>query len=270
MIDWDDAFDNSGYVDGAEQLAGQWVTEAETYRASRVAQQRAQLDLSYGAGTREVFDLFHPDETAKGTLVFIHGGYWHKLDKSYWSHFANGCVLNGWSVAIASYPLAPQASIGQITDSITRLVSYIAETTEGAITLTGHSAGGHLVSRMACVGVLPESVVNRIARVVPVSGVYHLNPLLKTTMNDKLRLTESEVMTESPVYLEPINNLPVTFWVGDQERPEFLRQTRMIAERWSAKGAQIHSVYEPGCHHFNVIASLQDKHGALTREIVQV
>ena len=71
MIDWDDAFDNSGYVDGAAQLAGQWVTEAETYRASLVAQQRAQLDLGYGAGEREVFDLFHPDETPKG-LSLIH------------------------------------------------------------------------------------------------------------------------------------------------------------------------------------------------------
>ena len=270
MIDWDDAFDNSGYVTGATRLVEQWASEAEAYRSNRVAEQRAQLDLSYGSDTREVFDLFLPDTTSKGTVVFVHGGYWLRLDKSYWSHFATGCISNGWAVAIPSYPLAPQVSITQITNSISRMVKHVAEITDGVIALTGHSAGGHLVSRMICNGVLPQTVVARITRVVPVSGVYHLNPLLKTKMNDELGLTDSEVMTESPVHLEPVTGIPVTFWVGDHERPEFLRQTRMIAECWSAKGANINSVYEPGLHHFNVIISLQDKHGTLTREILQV
>ena len=270
MIDWDDAFDNSGYVPGADKLAEQWTSEAEIYRSARVVLQRARLDLPYGSGAREEFDLFLPDATPTGTLVFVHGGYWHMLDKSYWSHFANGCVSNGWAVVVPGYPLAPQVSITQITDSITRMVSHVAEITDGVIVLAGHSAGGHLVSRMICTGVLPESVLVRIKRVVPVSGVYHLNPLLETKMNDKLRLTESEVMTESPVHLDPVRGIPVTVWVGDHERPEFLRQTRMIAECWAAKGVQVHSVYEPGFHHFDVIASLQDMHGTLTREITQV
>jgi len=270
MIDWDDAFDNSGYVAGVEELAAQWVSDAAAYRSARVARETAHLDISYGSDAREAFDLFLPDDRPKGTVVFVHGGYWHKLDKSYWSHFANGCVSNGWAVAIPSYPLAPQVSVSQITESISRMVQHVAEITDGAIALTGHSAGGHLVSRMICTGVLPKVVVARITRVVPVSGVYHLNPLLKTTMNDTLRLTESEVMTESPVHLDPVTGIPVTFWVGDHERPEFLRQTRMIAEHWAAKGVQAHSVYEPGFHHFNVIASLQDMHGTLTREITQV
>ena len=123
---------------------------------------------------------------------------------------------------------------------------------------------------MACDGVLPELVAERITRVVAISGVYHLNPLLETKINDKLKLTLSEVMSESPVHLQPVSRFPVTFWVGDQERPEFLRQTRMITECWSAKGTRVQSMYEPAKHHFNVIKSLQDKKGSLTREILQI
>ena len=269
MIDWDDAFDNSGYVDGADKLVEQWAVEAKAYRTNCVAQQRARLDLQYGTDPREAFDLFLPEDTPKGTVVFVHGGYWLRLDKSYFSLYAHGCISNGWAVAIPSYPLVPQVFVSQITESIIRVVNHIAEAFDGDIALIGHSAGGHLVSRLACAGVLPESTVSRITRVVAVSGVYHLNPLLNTKMNDKLQLTESEVMTESPVHLEPNQSIPVTFWVGDHERPEFLRQTRMVAECWSAKGALVHTVYESACHHFNVIATLQDKNGSLTREIVQ-
>ncbi len=270
MIDWDDAFDNTGYVNGAEKLAPLWQSEAQAYSANCVSQQRAQLDISYGAGEREVFDLFLPPERPKGTLVFVHGGYWLRLDKSYWSHFAHGCISNGWAVAIPSYPLAPQAQISKITDSIAALLVHIADATAGPIALAGHSAGGHLVTRMVCAGVLPEPVLNRISSVLAISGVYHLNPLLETKLNDTLQLTESEAMAESPVHLQPATNIPVTFWVGDHERPEFMRQTRMITERWSAKGARVRSVYESDKHHFNIIASLQDTHGALTREILQV
>ena len=269
MIDWDDAFDNSGYVNGSDKLAEKWAIEADVFRISMMALHRARLDIRYGPDPRESFDLFLPEETPKGTLVFLHGGYWLRFDKSYWSHYAKGVLANGWAVAIPSYPLAPQLTIAQITDSIARLICHIAETEDGAIALAGHSAGGHLVTRMACAGVLPESVAEHIIRVVSISGVYHLNPLLNTKLNDTLQLTQSEAMTESPVHLQPVSTIPLTFWVGDQERPEFLRQTRMIAERWTVIDAQVHSVYESDKHHFNIINSLQDKHGNLTREILR-
>ena len=270
IIDSDDAFDNSGYVDGAVELPAQWSIEADTWRTALAAHQRVQLDQQYGPAAREVFDLFSPENKPEGTLVFVHGGYWYRLDKSYWSHFASGCLSHGWAVAIASYPLAPDVRLTKITDSIRQCVEHIATITDGAIVLAGHSAGGHLVSRMICSGVLSQAVLARINRVVAVSGVYHLNPLLNTAMRDKLQLTESEVMTESPVHLESVTTVPVTFMVGDHERPEFLRQTRMVAECWSAKGVPVRTIYEPGLDHFNVINSLQDNNGTLTREIVQV
>lgn len=269
LINWDDAFDNSGYVPESVSLVDLWATEAACMRAQLTAQGRAQLDLGYGSHAREIYDYLLPDSSPQGTLIFIHGGYWHRLDKTYWSHFAKGCLSHDWAVAIPSYPLAPEARIAEITLAIKRLVIRVAESTDGPIVLAGHSAGGHLVARMACQGVLPDEVAGRIRRVVSISGVFHLNPLLTIQMNEVLQLTESEAMTESPVHLEPCGAFPVTFWVGAQERPEFLRQTRMITECWVAKSADIQDVYESGLHHFNVIQSLQDQQGSLTKAIVK-
>ena len=269
MIDWDDAFDNSGYVTGSQNLPQQWAEAAEAVRNVLKNNGRAKLDQAYGSGDREVYDLFSAVGPAKGTVIFVHGGYWLRFDKSYWSHLAQGCLENGWNVAIPSYPLAPNAQIGQITAAVTRAVVEIADVSHGTIALIGHSAGGHLVSRLMCRGVLPAHVAKRISRVVSVSGVHHLDPLLGTKLNEKLRLTPDEVASESPVHLSPSPEIQVTIVVGDQERPEFLRQARMLAERWAAKGADVRTIFEPGTHHFNVVASLAEVNGMLTKEVLR-
>lgn len=267
MIDWDDAFDNSGYVPGSANMAQMWAKDADAFR--REIDDRAHLDLRYGGGPRETLDLFMPVGAPKGALIFVHGGYWHKLDKSYFSHFAGGALDRGWAVAVPSYPLAPDVRISDITNSIVKAVVLTCEKISGGLVLAGHSAGGHLVSRMACAGVLPEIVASRLQRVVSISGVHQLGPLIGTKMNDVLHLTPEEAVAESPATCQPVKGVPVSFWVGANERPEFLRQNRLIAEAWSAKGAEVRTHYAPGEHHFNVILPLADPNSALVQELFQ-
>ena len=57
---------------------------AKAYRAKLADAARAKLDLLYGDGERNRFDLFLPEQTPKGLVVFVHGGYWVRFDKSYW------------------------------------------------------------------------------------------------------------------------------------------------------------------------------------------
>ena len=191
------------------------------------------------------------------------------FDKSSWSHLAAGAVARGWSVAVPSYPLAPQARISQITRSIARAISQAAAHVPGALRLAGHSAGGHLVTRMMCAGVLPKDVAGRLARVVSISGLYQLSPLVGTALNDTLRLTPQEAQDESPISHAPLAGVPLTAWVGARERPEFLRQTRLIEEVWGLKGADVKAVYEPGHNHFTVIEALSKADTPLVAEILQ-
>lgn len=267
MIDWNDAFDISGYVPGSELLADRWATQAESLRASATLDGRAELDQAYGPAARNKLDLFHPAGNAAGLVVFVHGGYWHKFDKSYSSHLAAGPLAAGWAVAIPSYTLAPDARISGITQEIGQAVTFAAERIAGPVRLIGHSAGGHLVARMICDdSPLPGTIIARLVKVVPLSGAFDLRPVRLTAMNDTLRLSEAEAETESPVLHKRNGTTPVTFWVGAGERPEFLRQNRLIAEKW--QGVDVRDHYEPEMNHFSVIEGMTQPGSALVRELL--
>ncbi|MEQ8877234.1 MAG: alpha/beta hydrolase [Phycisphaerales bacterium] len=269
MIDWDDAFENLAYVPGGQALPGQWAEAAAAYRTEMARAGRLQEDVAYGDGPREVMDILTPDGDSRGLVIFVHGGYWRAFDKSHWSHLARGCVESGWTVALPSYPLAPEVRISEITACITRAVTVAAGQVSGPVRLSGHSAGGHLVARMMCRGVLPDEVATRLARVTSISGLHQLGPLTAIKLNDTLRLTPEEAETESPATHDPLPGVPLTAWVGAQERPEFLRQTRVIEEIWALKGTDVTAVYDPGHNHFTVIGALEQPDSPLTQEILR-
>lgn len=264
-IDWDEAFDNAGHVAGAAELAGGWARQAAAFRATA----RGELDLPYGPGARNRFDLFRPEGPAAGLVVFVHGGYWHKFDKSVWSHLAAGPLAAGWAVAMPSYTLAPEGRISQMTGEVGRAVDAAAARVEGPLRLIGHSAGGHLVSRMACANApLEGAAAARLYRVISLSGLHDLRPLLGTQMNEILGLTAEEAAAESAVLLAPRRDLDLRFWVGAAERPEFLRQTRLIAEVWGEGGARVRDHYDPGHNHFTVVGELARPGSDLVRALV--
>ena len=62
-------------------------------------------------------------------------------------------------------------------------------------------------------------------------------------------------------------NLPcsITCWVGADERPEFVRQSDLLANIWTGLGAVTATVHAKGKHHFNVIEGLEDADSPLTR-----
>ncbi|WP_172299258.1 alpha/beta hydrolase [Pseudoruegeria sp. HB172150] len=256
-FDWDDAYDNSGHILDAASYPRKWQTEADAFRSSHPS---AILDLRYGPGARNNLDIFLPGEEPKGLAVFVHGGYWMKFDKSTWSQLAQGSVDAGWAMALPSYTLAPDASISQITREIAAAVTAAAERVAGPIRLSGHSAGGHLVSRMACENSpLAGQVRKRMTGVVSISGLHDLEPLRNTKMNATLRIDDTVAVSESAVRNKPVTGLPVTAWVGSSERPEFLRQSRLLAGAWPNCIVQI----DDGRHHFDIIEGLRDKNSPL-------
>ncbi|MFT4793024.1 MAG: hypothetical protein ACJAVR_003937 [Paracoccaceae bacterium] len=269
VLDWDDAYANRAHIPDAGAVIAGWDRDAPAFRAAMSAAGRAHLDQPYGPGPREAFDLFLPDGAPRGLMVFVHGGYWMAFDKSNWSHLAAGAVARGWAVAMPSYRLAPDASIAEITDAIARFLAIAADAVPGPIALSGHSAGGHLVCRMLCEDVaLPPPLRARIARTVSISGVHDLRPLLRTAMNQTLRLTDASAHAESPTQLRPVPGARLIAWVGGDERPEFIRQSALIANVWTGLGAVTTSAVAPGRHHFDVIEGLSRPESALIEALL--
>ncbi|MAW88338.1 MAG: alpha/beta hydrolase [Phyllobacteriaceae bacterium] len=265
VTDWDDAYDNFGHIPEAAAYPPRWGERASAFRETLLAENRARLDIAYGGEERERLDLFLPEVEPKGLSVFIHGGYWRAFDKSMWSHLAAGALARGWAVAMPSYTLAPQARISRITRQAGAAVTRAAAEIEGPVRLSGHSAGGHLAARMVCAdSPLDADVRARIEHVVSISGVHDLRPLMRTKLNDLLRLDLAESRAESPALLEPLDGVSLTCWAGAAERPEFVRQNALLANVWAGLGADTECIAIEGEHHFNVIDALADPDSELT------
>lgn len=266
MKDWDAAYSNMNHVAGSAALPGHWAAEASAYRAGHAG---IETDIAYGPGDREQLDLVWPDGTPKGLAVFVHGGYWMRLSKSDWTQLAEGARAKGWAVAIPSYTLAPEARLSEITQQIAAAITKASEIVDGPLRLAGHSAGGHLVSRMICdPSPLSPAVLDRVEHVLSISGLHDLRPLMKTQMNETLNLTLDEARAESACLLEPVAGSSITAWVGGGELREFLRQAELLARLWDGLDAKTRLVVDGVHHHFSVIEGLKDPASPITIDFV--
>ncbi len=260
----DIAYANADFIPGAAAYPDRWAADAREFREVEASIGRARLNAPYGPHERQALDLFHPAGRAQGLVVFVHGGYWLRFDRSYWSHLAKGATDRGWAVAMPSYVLAPEATIPEITGQIGAAIVAAAGYVAGPIVLTGHSAGGHLVARMAMEDApLPTDVAARIERILPISPVADLTPLIDTKMREPLHLTPDIALAESPALNAKGLDAHVSVWVGAEERPAFLDQARWLAEAWEAPCKTA-----PGRHHFDVIDLLNDASGPLLKDLL--
>ncbi len=267
ISDFDDAYSNVNHIPGASDYPPRWTEAAARFRDA--LGDRLKADIAYGERPCNKLDLFLPEGKPQGLVVFIHGGYWLRFGKEMWSHLAAGPLAHGWAVAMPSYTLCPENTISGITGEMVAATEKAASLVDGPIVLTGHSAGGHLAARMICTDVpLPQAVRQRIRRVVSLSGVNDLRPLLRTAMNANLKLTEAEAKAESPALLVPHAGVDVICWVGAGERAEFIRHNGLLANIWRGLGVATDCVEEPDRHHFNVIDGLAVKDSALMQALI--
>jgi len=260
MTDLDAAYANVPNIPGGAQYPRRWRVAARAFRDQ--ARACAELGLPYGGSPRQALDLFHPEGAARGLCVFVHGGFWLRFDRSLWSHLAAGPLACGWAVAVPSYDLCPEVRIADITRQIARAVTVAGTRVPGPIALAGHSAGGHLVARMAVPGVLASDVAARLAHVLPISPLADLRPMLRTSMNDQFGLDMAAARAESPVLLRPCP-VPVTVRVGGDELPAFLDQARALSQAWSCP-----LEIAANRHHFDVIEALADPESTMVAGLV--
>ena len=96
-----------------------WAAQSAMVRRSLPC----QLDVPYGDGPRQRLDAFAARQAGAPLVVFVHGGYWKALDKSFHSFVAGELHDAGAAVVVPNYALAPQASVPQITMEIAQAVA---------------------------------------------------------------------------------------------------------------------------------------------------
>ncbi len=268
--DWSDAFANMAHVPEAHLLPDFWAGRAQRWREALLAAGGGmERDIAYGPHPRERFDIVWPEGPVQGLAVFVHGGYWMRLSKDHWTDLAQGVRAAGWALCLPGYVLTPEVRIGQITAQIGRAIKAAAAQVDGPICLAGHSAGGHLVTRMLCAdSPLSEAVLGRVARCLSISGLHDLRPLLHTQMNETLRLDLAQARAESPVLAQPKRAIPLTCWVGGGELPEFIRQAELLATIWSGLDMPVRAHIDGTHNHFTVIEDLKTADSPIVRALL--
>jgi arylformamidase len=269
-IDYEAEFDSTRTVpDFAAILAG-WAPDAAAYRAMA----RCELGLAYGPRERNRLDLILPEGAPAGAVaMFIHGGFWMSFDGSHFSHMARGPVAHGIPVAVPTYSLCPDVTLGEIVDEMRAAAAFLWRRFRLPVIATGHSAGGHLAAALLATDwpsfdpSLPERVV---AAAYAISGVFDLAPLVGIGINQSLRLTAGEARAWSPIYWPPPTSAILDAVVGASETGEHRRQCRSMVEAWNARGARARYEEIPGRNHFDVIAPLADPSSAMTARIVEL
>lgn len=250
------------------EIFARWAAEAAAYRA---AASGAMLDQAYGPHDRHRYDVFPGGSGgARPAVVFIHGGYWQRMDRSFYSHLAGGANAHGLDVVIAQYRLCPEARVADIFDDLRALILHLAGHGGRKALLAGHSAGGQLAALLSAHDWSTEGLhESPIAAAVAISGVFDLEPLIRTSLHDALRLDVPEARAASPVHRAPCGSTPFLCVAGALETDAFHRQQSAFVSRWPAAGAPVRGEILPGHHHFSIIEDLADPQSAMVRWIAE-
>src|SRR5436190_16266413 len=100
-----------------------WLARFATQSRSAVLS-LSPREIRYGSGPKETLDLFVPAASARGTLLFIHGGYWRALDKADHSFVAPPFVAAGIAVPVINYDLCPEVTIPTIVEQFRPAVTW--------------------------------------------------------------------------------------------------------------------------------------------------
>lgn len=253
-----------------DEVVQHWTTRSESFRAGA----GGRLDVAYGPAERHRLDIFSAGAGAP-VLVYLHGGYWQRGDKSIYSFVAEPFLRTNVSFVLLNYTLCPQTSVPDITDEVRSALAWLHrngsrfDLDPDRINVTGHSAGGHLTAMMlatdwnGCGDDLPGDLVKSG---IPISGLYDLEPLRRTSINHAAQIDDAAARDCSPLLGKPRAGAPVLVVVGGTETDAFHAQADEFVRRWAGLGARMEQYVEPGVDHFDVVNRLADPASGLFRK----
>lgn len=261
--------------DDAFAIFDRWRAKSDESAARRPA----RLDIAYGPSATETLDIFPAADPAAPILVYIHGGYWIWKDKADFRFVAEGVVDAGATLVVINYALTPDATMDEITRQVRAACAFTWKNAgslipgdRNRIFVAGHSAGGHLTAVAATTDwpafdpSLPASI---LAGGVAVSGIYDLEPIRLSYLNETVGLDAAMAARNSPLAAVHPDMPPLTLVVGGDESDEFKRQQASFAAAATALGNTVETLEVPAHHHFAVIETIADTGSALNAAVLK-
>lgn len=269
-------YNNRAAVGDFKKFVDRWTQESIEFTLHA----RCHLNVRYGSHPREVLDIYLPDDHAglARVMIFFHGGYWQGMHKNIFSFIARSFTSQGFVAVLPNYPLAPDVSIMQIVKSCRKSIawlSYNADRYGGnprMLHLAGHSAGGHLVAMMLATewNDYGADVQQSIFSACSLSGLFELEPVRLTYLNEKLKLSPGDVPEVSPVYLKPTSRIPFLAAVGALESQEYHDQSIEFSRAWLSHGAHTEAMIVPDVNHFSILDEFCDQQSVLRQKLISM
>jgi arylformamidase len=268
-LDYEAEYNNRRRVPESSAIALRWQAASAAY----VRSADAERDQPYGQGERQRYDLFRARRPRPALIVYIHGGYWQRGDRKDYAFVAEAFNAAGIDVAVPSYSLCPTATVLEIIAEMRLCLAALWRKTRMRPVVVGHSAGGHLAAALLATD-WQKAVALRdspVAAACAISGIFELEPLVTTSLNEALHLDAAAATAASPLlWPPPARDRTLIAAVGELESSEFHRQSRCIAARWGSAGLDTDYLSVPGTNHFTIVDQLVDPASLLFGRIMEL
>ena len=237
-----------------------------------------QTNLCYGKTSLQKLDVFYKYKKKNLPIhIFIHGGYWRALDKSYHSHMALPFIKNNICFFNINYDLCPKVKLTDIKNQIIKAILWIHKNAKkfggdnNNIVLSGHSAGAHLVSMMLSVNWIKYNINPNIFKgIALISGIYNTEIVPDLKVNDEIRLSNIEAIRNNPFRLKPKLNTKAIISYGNKEPLLWQKQSKKFLKFLNNNNFQCKEIISKNDNHFSLIDTLGNFNNKLVKEIISL
>jgi arylformamidase len=246
--------------------------------AGALARLARQADLAYGDHPLRTLDIYPASLGKAGAApvhVFFHGGYWRAQDKQNFAFLAEPLVAAGITTVVVNYELCPGSTLDGVAESALAAVDWLRREAAGfgadpgRISLSGHSAGAHLVAECmahdwSAKGVDPSFIIGAVL----ISGIYDPRPVMGTSVNAEVRLTE-EIAMRRDVERRPVfAGCPSTLFVGGLEPWHWIDQTYRYSHHLHRSGLnpEVHTL--PRWGHFDILSEFVEPGSPILEAVI--
>ena len=254
-----------------QSIFERWRESAYEYRK----QHQLRTNLRYGQHRLQTLDYLQAEQAGAPLLVFVHGGYWRSLDKSDFTHIAEPYRQAGIAVALLNYRLTPEVEMPEIIADVRSAFAWLHGEADKLgfdadnMYVAGHSTGAHLTTMLASTDwrdtKVPEDAVKGLCSI---SGIYDLEPIRRSYLNEALKLDEAQVTQCSPLHHLPRLHIPILLTAGSTDSTEFQCQLAAYARRLQAEGFPVRPIGFANGHHLDMIDQLAQVGSAQSESLI--